>query len=219
MRFDIQGNPDVGDLTVYLDESETIRAEAGAMSRMTSDMDMSVRMIGGFFKAVVRKLVGGESLFVGEYTAPRDGSFVSFAPSCPGSIAHRRVEGDSIWLTNGSFLACTEDVTLKTRFGGLKSFFSGEGAFFIECGGAGDLFFNAYGAMIEKEIDGDFTVDTGHVVAWEPSLDYRIGGMGGIKQTLFSGEGLVMKFSGQGKLWLQTRHLGGMVNWLGAYVK
>jgi uncharacterized protein (TIGR00266 family) len=219
MKFDISGNPDVGDLTVYLNAGDTIWAEAGAMSRMTSDLDMRVRMIGGFFKAVVRKLVGGESLFVGEYTAARDGMFISLAPCCPGSVMLRRLEGDSIWLTNGSFLACTPGVTLKTRFGGLKSFFSGEGAFFIECGGVGDLFFNAYGALIEKQVNGAFTVDTGHVVAWEPTLNYHIGGMGGLKQTLFSGEGLVMKFSGTGKIYLQTRHLGGLVNWLGGYVK
>ncbi len=219
MQFEIAGNPDVGDLTVRLSAGESILAESGAMSRMSTDLAMRVRMISGFFKAFIRKMVGGESLFVGEYTAPRDGLFASFAPSCPGSVRHYKLEGRTLWLTAGSFLACTPGVTLRTRFGGLKAFFSGEGAFFIECGGQGDLFFNSYGAMIEKDVDGGLIVDTGHVVAWEPTLDYRIGGMGGLKQTLFSGEGLVMRFKGHGKVYLQTRHLDGLVNWLGNYVK
>ena len=71
---------------------------------------------------------------------------------------------------------------------------SGERSFFIECNGEGDLFFNLFGALIEKDINGSFTVDTGHMVAWEPSLTYSIRGLGGLKSTLLSGEGVAMRF-------------------------
>ena len=104
-------------------------------------------------------------------------------------------------------MACSPGVQLRTRFGGFRYLFSGKGGFFLEVSGTGDLFYNSYGAVVEKTLDGTLTVDTGHVVAWDPSLEYTVGGMGGIKQTLFSGEGLVMKFSGRGKLQLQTRTL------------
>ena len=80
--------------------------------------------------------------------------------------------------------------------------------------GTGELFFNSFGSIVEKEIDGSFVVDTSHVVAWEPGLSYSIRGMGGIKSTLLSGEGLVMEFSGSGKLYLQTRTLPGLASWL-----
>ncbi|MGF1582248.1 MAG: TIGR00266 family protein [Gemmataceae bacterium] len=217
MQFDIQGNPDVGELRVTLEDAETVWSEAGAMSRMSGDMDMTTRLVGGFFKAFVRKMVGGESLFVGEYQATRPGQSVSFSPACPGTILHRKLEGDSLMLTAGSYLACSPGLNFKTKFGGLKAFFSGESVFFIEVSGEGDLFFNSYGGIIEKDIEGACTVDTGHLVAWEPSLDWTIGGMGGIKQTLFSGEGLVIKFSGQGKVYLQTRQLPGIAGWLEYY--
>ena len=92
--------------------------------------------------------------------------------------------------------------------------FSGEGLFFIECSGRGELFFNSYGAIIEREVDGALLVDTGHVVAWEPGLRYSIRGVGGLKSTLLSGEGLVMNFSGSGKVYLQTRTMGGLASWL-----
>ena len=98
------------------------------------------------------------------------------------------MQGETVHLTAGSFVACTPGVTMKTRFGGLRAFFSGEGAFYLECSGSGDLFFNAYGAVHEREVNGSFIVDTGHLVAWESSLRYEIKGMGGLKQTLFSGE-------------------------------
>ncbi len=213
MKFEINGNPDQGDLTVWLDPGETIVSEAGAMSRMSADLQTSARLIGGVLPAVARKMLGGESLFLSEYRAVQPG-FVALSPCCPGTIVERRMQGDRFLLTKGSFLACASGVGLSTRFGGLKSLFSGEGAFLIECHGTGQLFFNAYGALVEKEVSGSLTVDTGHVVAWEPTLDYEIRGMGGIKQTLLSGEGLVMNFRGTGKIYLQTRHLGGLVRWL-----
>jgi uncharacterized protein (TIGR00266 family) len=100
----------------------------------------------------------------------------------------------------------------------LKALFSGEGAFVLDVEGSGELLFNAYGAIVEHDLDGELTVDTGHVVAWEPSVNYSIEGMGGIKQTLFSGEGLVMRFSGTGKIWLQTRTLSETAGWLGPYL-
>ena len=88
----------------------------------------------------------------------------------------------------------------------------------INVTGTGDLFYNSFGGVIEKDVDGELVVDTGHVVAFEPSLSYTIGGMGGIKQTLFSGEGLVMRFSGRGKLVLQTRQLPALAGWLRNYI-
>jgi len=214
MEFDIAGNPDYGRLEVALAPGEAIQAEAGAMSWMSSGLHVQSRLIGGLLQAAVRRVVGGESLFVGEYSAYGAGGNVAFAPAEPGSVLHRRLEGDSFILTAGSFLACTPGIRLKTRFGGLKAFFSGEGAFFVECSGVGDLFFNAYGGVIEREVDGALVVDTGHLVAWEPSLSYTVGGMGGLKQTFFSGEGLVLRLEGRGKVFLQTRTIPSLAGWV-----
>lgn len=213
MQYQIDGNPEYGQLSVQLEPGESFLAEAGAMSWMSPGMQMKSRLMGGMLKSVVRKVVGGESLFAGEYSHPQGGS-VSFSPSVPGSLMSRPVGDDEFTLTGGSFMGCTPGVEMSMRFGGLKSFFSGEGVFFIICKGQGELFFNSFGAIVEKEIDGEFIVDTGHVVGWEQGLDYSIGGMGGLKSTLFSGEGLVMRFKGKGKLYLQTRTIGGTVGWL-----
>ena len=213
MDFTIDGNPDYGQITVRLSPGETFIAESGAMAWMDSGLDVKARLLGGFLPALIRKLTGGESLFVGEYTADRPGS-VTFSPSRPGMVVQRTLSGGSITLTAGSFMACTPGIELKTRFGGLRSLFSGEGLFFVECSGNGELFFSSFGGIVEKDVDGSFVVDTSHVVAWDPGLTFSIRGMGNIKSTLLSGEGLAMEFSGRGKLYLQTRTLGGAASWL-----
>ncbi len=213
MEYKIEGNPDFGQLTVDLTPGDRFIAEGGAMAWMSDGVQMKAKMLGGPLKAMFRKLVGGESAFVGEYQHPKFGS-ATFSPSRPGTVMQRTLRGDSFILTGGSYMASTPGIKLKTKFAGLRGLFSGEGTFFIECTGEGELFFNSYGAILEKEIDGTFVVDTGHVVAWEPGLKYKVTGMGSIKSTLFSGEGLVLKFSGSGKIYLQTRTLDGVARWL-----
>jgi uncharacterized protein (TIGR00266 family) len=216
VKFGIEGNPDYGQLNVALEPNERFVGEGGSMAWMTTGMNVKARMLGGVVKAVVRRMVAKESPFVGEYSHPR-GDTVAFSPSTPGAVMRRTLSGDSFILTGGAFMACTPGVKLKTRFGGLKALFSGEGAFVIECNGEGELFYNAYGAIVEKQVEGGFTVDTGHVVAWEPSLNYSLRGMGNLKSTLLSGEGLALNFSGTGKVYLQTRTMSGMAEWLASF--
>ncbi|MBW3539537.1 MAG: TIGR00266 family protein [Planctomycetes bacterium] len=217
MQYEIAGNPEYGQLSVQLGPGETFVGEGGSMSWMSEGMEMNSRLLGGFFKAVIRRLVAGESLFVGEYSHPHGGS-VTFSPSQPGTIVQRTLKGDSFILTKGSFLGCSPGVELKTRFHGIKAIFSGEGAFFIECSGEGDVFFNSFGAIVEKEVRGSLIVDTSHVVAWEPTLTYALKGMGSIKSTLFSGEGLVLHFTGTGRIYLQTRTMTSLAGWLTSFV-
>lgn len=217
MEYRIEGNPEYGHLSVRLGPGERFIAEGGSMAWMAEGVQVKARLLGGFLRAFFRKLVGGESLFVGEYSHPTGGE-VAFSPAIPGNVGHRTLAGDSLVLTGGSFMAATPDVQLKMRFGGFKSMFSGEGMFLIECSGNGDLFFNTFGALIEREVADGFTVDTGHVVAWEPTVDYSIRGMGSLKSTLLSGEGLAMQFSGRGKVYLQTRTMNSVANWLIPYL-
>ena len=180
--------PITGQLRVELGPGEQFIAEGGSMAWMDSGIQSKARLLGGFLSALIRKVTGGESLFVGEYSSDTGGK-IAFSPAQPGSVMQRTLNGDSFMLTGGSFMACTPGVELSTKFGGGRALFSGEGLFLMECSGRGELFFNAYGSIIERKIDGSFIVDTSHVVAWEPSLSYSIQGMGGIKSTLLSGGG------------------------------
>ena len=104
MEFEIQGNPDYGQLRVWLNRGETFIAEGGSMAWMDPGMQSRARLLGGLVAALIRKFTGGESLFVGEYFSDNGGE-VAFSPSVPGSVLQRTLQGDSIILTAGSFMA------------------------------------------------------------------------------------------------------------------
>ena len=104
---------------------------------------------------------------------------------------------------------------LGTPIGGLtKGFFSGQRLFLIRASGTGDLWFNTFGALVPVDVDGEYVVDTGHIVAFTEGLDYRVASVGGYKSLFFSGEGLVCRFSGRGRVWIQTRRIGAFASWV-----
>lgn len=218
MRIELEGNPDYGRATVALEPDERVLTESGAMAWMDPGLDLRARMLGGVGRALVRKAVGRESFFLGEYSGPRGGR-LGLSPTVPGTVVHERLQGNGLWLTAGSFLAAGADLEIRTRFGGLKSLLSGEGAFLLHLAGHGDLLFNGYGALLERHVDGELVVDSGHLAAFEEGLDYSIETVGGVKQTLFSGEGLVLRFRGQGRIWLQTRTLRETAGWITPFLR
>lgn len=213
-------------LEIELEKGEILQAEAGAMVSRNKNIAMTTKMNAGkhagffqkvksFFLAIIKKILGGESFFINEFTSS-DGNAatITIAPTLCGAVIHKKMENTKITLQGGAYLASCGDFNVKVKFAGLKAIFSGHGLFFLEVSGTGDLFFNAYGGILEQSIKGTFTLDTGHLVAFDPTLDYKIGKAGGLKSTLFSGEGLVMNFSGQGKLYFQSRNIGGLVDFI-----
>jgi len=124
--------------------------------------------------------------------------------------------GGAVLGQSGSFLAATTDIEVDTSWGGAKSFFSGEGLILLRCSGHGLLFLSSYGAIHLKELNAgeEYTVDTGHMVAFDESVRYTVGRSGGWKTTLLSGEGLVCKLEGPGRFYMQTRSQDAFLSWL-----
>lgn len=208
-RFRIDGRPDYAFLTVELGANQTLKVEASAMATMDTNLRMKTRLKGG-----LGRFLTGESLFVNEFTAENVPGEISIAPGAPGDLAHVYLRGETIFLQNSAFVACDPAVNLETKWQGLtKGFFSGESFFLVRASGQGDLWFNTYGGLIELDVDGDYVVDTGNIVAFTDGLDYSIGKVGGYKSLFFSGEGLVCRFNGKGKVWVQTRAASAFVSW------
>lgn len=232
MKHHIEYGPAYAWLRVELGPNERIQAEAGAMVTRTPALLMETRLNAGrkagiwrrvqaFFVAILRKFLGGETVFINEFHGPQGGEVV-FAPGLSGQIVHCPMEhGDPpLLVQGGSYLASAGEVDTHMRFAGLRGLLGGEGLFFLESTGVGDLFLNAYGGIFEVEVDGKYVVDTGHIVAFERNLAFKIKGAGtGLKGLFLSGEGLIMEFSGKGKLYLQSRNLSAVGSWLSPFLR
>jgi len=220
MEFGIKYRPSYSLLGVKLGPSEQVLVEAGSMVSMSADMaiDTQLNATGGMLKSIIvavgRKLLGGETMFINTFTAGPQGGQIMIAPAMNGDIVHFPLTGGSVIIQASSFLSGGPGVNVKLKMGGIKTLLGGEGLFLLEASGTGDLFINSYGAIRELDLTGPFIVDTGHIVAFEPSLTFNVKKVGNWKSTLFSGEGLVCEFQGNGKLWLQTRSVGALVGWL-----
>jgi len=226
MQHQIDHGPAFGTLRVQLGPNEIIQAEAGAMVRQSTTLTMDTRLNAGrkagffaklkaVFVAFIRKAMGGESAFVNDFHGPQGGEVV-LAPSLSGNIHHHVLDGQkTLFVQAGSYLASTGDIDTKVRFGGLKGMISGEGVTILECTGTGDLFINSYGGITKVQCNGTYIVDTGHMVAFEGNIKYSLTSAGGgLKGLMMSGEGLVMKFEGQGTIYIQSRNLPSLAGWV-----
>lgn len=205
-------------LTVELDRGEAILAETGAMVSMQSvDISSGLPRQQGMWNKVLsgaKRVISGETFLLNTFRARTDGATVSLAPSLPGDIEIFELrEGQSLFIQSGSFLACSDNIITDTDFQGFKGFFSGEGIFFLQaiCSeGIGQVFINSYGSVKRLQLTAgqpELVIDTGHLVAFSDGIDYRVDKVGGIRSTILGGEGLVMKFRGQGEIWLQTHNM------------
>ena len=217
MRANIEFDPSYAMLTVDLDPDEAIKAEPGAMVSQQG-VEMQTGMGGGGLFGGFKRMLGGESFFVNTFTAQGSGGQISLAPSSPGDIgAFELTPGTNMFVQSGSFLACTANVQLDTKFQGFKGIFSGESMFFIRAystEGGGRVYYNSYGAIKKMNVEPgrELVVDTGHLVAFSDDVEYSIGKVGGIRSLIAGGEGLVMKFRGSGDVWVQTRNLASLAD-------
>ena len=215
MKTTVEFDPSYAMLTVDLTPGESIKAEPGAMV-LQHGVDMATGAGGGGLFGGLKRMVGGESFFINTFTAQRSGGRVSLAPNAPGDIGEFELRpGSNLFVQSGAFMACTVNVQTDTKFQGFKGVFSGESLFFIRAfstEGIGTVYYNSYGAIkkVPVLLGQELVVDTGHLVAFTDDVEYTIGKVGGIRSFIAGGEGLVMKFRGNGDVWIQTRNLASL---------
>lgn len=221
----IEHGPSFAMLRVDLQPGQVFVAEAGAMVAKHRQVGMEVKMNAGsssgvftglkaILIALIRKFVGGETFFVNHFSSPQP-ACVWVAPSLTGQIHHRRMNGEKLVLSTGAYLGHVGNLDINMKFGGLRALLAKEGAFFLEVSGTGDLWFNSYGGIHPVDVNGTYLVDNGHLVGFEGPLTFNIRSAGGgLMGLVASGEGLVCEFHGQGRVYLQSRNLSALVDWL-----
>ncbi|MCS7166180.1 MAG: TIGR00266 family protein [Gemmatales bacterium] len=205
-------------LKVQLDYGESLKAESGAMIAMSDTVDVQGKAEGGILKGIAR-MFAGESFFFQTLVASRGPGEVLLAHAIPGEIHPIQLDGKQDYiLQKDGFFAATADVDISTKVQNLwKGMFSGEGFFVLRASGVGTLFVSSYGAIHPLDLaDGqEVIVDNGHLVAWPANMNYSIEkASSGWISSFTSGEGLVCRFRGPGRILIQTRNPTGFAAWL-----
>ncbi|MCM8535740.1 MAG: TIGR00266 family protein [Lentisphaeraceae bacterium] len=219
MNTEILGKPAFAYVNVDLDPGESVIAESDAMATMSSKLDMKASFNGGFFSGLAKKFLGGESLFINTFTNNSDSpQRVTLVQGTPGDMVEIDLNGGSYCLQPGAYIASTPGLKLGVKWAGFASFLGREGLFKLQVSGTGKLWYGAYGGLIEREVDGEFIVDTSHLVAYEPQLKLKTQLAGGIFSSFFGGEGLVTRVEGKGRIIIQTRSMHGLASWANGYL-
>ena len=209
MKYEILAKPSYALVCVTLDPGEQVIGDSGAMTWIEGDVETRTTTRGGFLTGLKRKVLSGESFFQNTFTAGPSGGTIGFAPGIAGDIVPFELETE-LFLQKGAYLASVPTVTCDAKWDGLRGFFN-EGLFILRCTGQGTMFFHSYGDIQEIDVNGEYLVDNGYAVAWEPSLEYRLTRARRIRSFLFSDQ-IMLRFRGRGRLWVQSRSPHSLAN-------
>ncbi|NEV64752.1 TIGR00266 family protein [Thiorhodococcus minor] len=205
-------------LHVSLRQKEKIFCESGAMVMMEAPLQVKGQLRGGLGRALMRRLATDESLFQQEIEAVGGDGDCLLSPTLPGSIELLDVSpGESYTLSDGSFLAAESGVEVRARMNTLGGgLFGGTGGFVImEATGQGKLAISGFGSIFTIDVtpDRETVIDNNHAVAWSSNLQFEVGMpqtgggfFGNVVNSVTSGEGLVIRFRGQGKVVICSRN-------------
>jgi uncharacterized protein (TIGR00266 family) len=213
-------------LHVSMRQGETIYCESDAMVMMESTLDLKGKMRGGLGSALMRTFANGESFFQQHIEATRGNGDCLLSPTLPGAmqIVDCGPSGQYI-ISDGAFVAASSGVELKVRTQSLgNALFAQSGGFFVtETSGSGQVVVSGFGSMsmLEVEPGKDAIIDNSHVVAWDSTLRYEIsvttgqssGFLGNLINSQTSGEGIVLRFSGRGKIYVCSRNRAAFKAW------
>lgn len=223
MEIEIVMRPGNAAAKINLAPGETCTAEAGAMIAMSGDMQMQTTTHkinkGGILKAL-KRTISGESFFMNHFSASKQGGEVWLSTPLPGDMQTMELNGQGIVVQGGSYVASSHEIEVDFSWQGFKSAFSGEGLFWLNLNGQGKVVVNSFGAIYPIKVNGDYIVDTGHIVAFDETLDFTITKAGKSWVSSFlGGEGLVCKFKGTGTVWCQSHNASGFGKTLGPMLK
>jgi uncharacterized protein (TIGR00266 family) len=218
VEYEIKYKPSYSMLVVQLNPGETITAESGSMTYMNPAIDVRTRRREqSILGSLGLKLIGRQSFWVNEYSAPHNTGEVAFVSAPVGDIETLEVKpNQGFIIQKAAYIASTQNVDLDIQWQGFTKGLFGQGLFMIKVTGNGKLFINTFGAIDKHTLKPDQTLvaDNFHLVAFSDTCDYKVKKFGGLKETLLGGEGLVTEIKGPGDVYIQTKNLREFVEWL-----
>ncbi len=222
MRYAIAGTV-LQSLEIQLDSGESMFTESGGMAWMSDGIEMETNTRGGLMSGLGRAL-SGESLFMTTYTSRVQNGMITFTPEAPGKVLPIQLAPNQVIIAQKDAFMCAQnsvkmEMHFRKRLG--AGLFGGEGFILQKLTGPGMAFLEIPGEVKEYNLAPGqiLKVDPGHIAAFDPTVNYDITMMKGLKNIVFSGEGLFLAtLSGPGRVWLQTMPISNLAQKLMKYM-
>lgn len=213
MKYAITDGPVFAKLDVELDAGESIVAQPNSMLAMTTGIDVTARVGGQMgggtsVRKGLKSLLTGESLFAAVFTAKRDGQRLSLAPDAIGEILPLPMDDVGYFISRGAFLACDDKVRIEMKYSGFKGWMAKTGLFLMQAKGDGLLLVSSAGAVVSRTLAAEerLIIDNRYVIAFSTTVTFELVKVtDSLGHSLFSGEGLVNRYTGPGTVFYQTR--------------
>ena len=222
MKWEITGGSAFPLLKFTLERGEGVKSQSGSMVGISSGLKLEGKVDGGIGKAIGR-MFSGESFFMQHIVAEERPGWVLLASPVPGGITDVEIKaGQELTVQKNGFLAGTPGIEVSSKVQSLaRGFLSGEGFFVVKLTGAGVAFLSTYGSIQAIDIPSgeQVMVDNGHLIAWDSAMKYEI-----TKATsswfsaMTTGSGFVCRFTGPGRVLVQTRNPWGLGAWMLPYL-
>ncbi len=208
---------------IKMQPGSTLIAEGGSMIAMSSNIQLKTtthtKKSGGIIRGL-KRMIAGENFFLNHYSTTNEVGTVWLGATHAGDMLVHTLHGDSLIIQGGSFVASETNIEIDLTWQGFKNLISKESLFWIKAKGHGKLIINSFGAIYPIQIDGEHIVDTGHIVAFEESLNFTLTKAGkSWLSSVLGGEGLVCKFKGKGTVWVQSHNASSFGTSLGSKLK
>jgi uncharacterized protein (TIGR00266 family) len=222
MRYAISGTV-LQSLEVQLDAGESMFTESGGMAWMSDGIEMDTNTRGGLMSGLGRAL-SGESLFMTTYISRIQNGMITFTPEAPGKVLPLQLAPNQVIITQKDAFMCAQgsvkmEMHFRKKLG--AGLFGGEGFILQKLTGPGVAFLEIPGEVKEYNLAAGqiLKIDPGHIAAFDPSVSYDIQMMKGLKNIVFSGEGLFLAtLKGPGRVWLQTMPISNLARKISKYI-
>ncbi len=211
-------------LEVALQNGETIIAESGQLSWMSSSIELHTSTGGGGILGVFKRVAGGGTLFMTEYTARGAPGMVAFATKVPGHIVQVRIDAGSTYMVHRhGFLCGTPGIQVSAGFQRSlgAGVFGGNGFVLQKLSGTADAWIELDGEVVTYDLapGESLRVHPGHVGMFEERVGFDITMLRGVRNVLFGGDGLFLaQLTGPGRVWLQSLPLANLAHALAPYL-
>ncbi|MCX6688888.1 MAG: TIGR00266 family protein [Methanoregula sp.] len=218
MKYEIKYKPAYSLLVVQLSAGESLTAEAGAMAYMQPTLDVKThKRDKSFWGTLGMTIVGGQSFFINDFTSTAASGEAAFSSAPLGDIDTLDVQpGKGYIIQKSAYVASQEGVNLDIQWQGFTKGLFGQGLFMIKVSGAGLLFINTFGAIDKHTLSAGekLIVDNHHLVAFSDTCQYKVIKFGGLKETILGGEGFVTEITGPGEIYIQTKNIRELADWI-----